>query len=49
VRYAVLHMYGYNESNRHDVEVRLDALRQYFRLLYEGEGTRLYEIVGYPP
>lgn len=49
VRYAVMHMYGYNDANRRDVETRLEALRQYFRLLYEGEGTRLYEIVGFPP
>jgi hypothetical protein len=49
VRYAVLHMYGYVESNRRDVEVRLKSLEQYFRLLYEGEDTRLYEIVAFPP
>src|SRR5262249_56424979 len=49
VRYAVFHMYGYIESNRRDVETRMSALQQYFRLLYEGERTRLYEIVGYPP
>jgi hypothetical protein len=49
VRYAVLHMYGYNSSNRRDVETRLQALQHYFRLLYDGEGTRLYEITGYPP
>jgi len=48
VRYAVFHMYGYNESNRRDVETRLQELARYFRLVYEGEDTRLYEIVGYP-
>jgi hypothetical protein len=48
VRYAVFHMYGYNESNRRDVVFRLGELQSYFRLLYEGEDTRLYEIVGYP-
>jgi hypothetical protein len=48
VRYAVFHMYGYNESNRRDVETRLEELRDYFRLIYSGEGTKLYEIVGYP-
>jgi hypothetical protein len=42
-------MYGYVESNRRDVEERLKSLQQYFRLLYEGEGTRLYEITGFPP
>ncbi len=49
VRYAVIHMYGYNESNRRDEDIRLNAMRQYLRLLYEGEETRLYEIVGAPP
>ncbi len=49
VRYALFHMYGYVESNRRDVEERLKSLQQYFRLLYDGEGTRLYEIMGYPP
>ena len=49
VRYAVFHMYGYNAENRHDIEVRLEELRQYFRPLYADEGTRLYEIVGFPP
>jgi hypothetical protein len=48
VRYAVFHMYGYNESNRQDVLTRLDQLQAHFRLLYEGEGTRLYEILSYP-
>lgn len=48
VRYAVFHMYGYNESNRQDVESRLRELEQYFRLIYSGEDTRLYEIVSYP-
>jgi len=49
VRYAVFHMYGYNAENRRDVEVRLEELGQYFRPLYADEGTRLYEIVGFPP
>jgi hypothetical protein len=49
VRYALFHMYGYVESNRRDAEERLKSLQQYFRLLYEGEGTRLYEITGFPP
>jgi hypothetical protein len=48
VRYAVFHMYGYNESNRHDVLTRLEELKEYFRPLYMDEGTRLYEIVGFP-
>jgi len=49
VRYALIHLYGYNESNRRDEELRLNAMREYLRLLYEGEGTRLYEIVAFPP
>ena len=48
VRYAVFHMYGYNESNRQDVLTRLQELAPYFRLVYSGEDTRLYEIVSYP-
>lgn len=48
VRYAVFHMYGYNESNRNDVLSRLAQLQEYFRPLYMDDGTRLYEIVGYP-
>jgi len=49
VRYALIHLYGYNESNRRDEELRLNAMREYLRLLYDGEGTRLYEIVAFPP
>ncbi|HEX7136211.1 MAG TPA: glycosyltransferase family 39 protein [Vicinamibacterales bacterium] len=48
VRYAVFHMYGYNESNRQDVLARLQEMAPYFRLVYSGEETRLYEIVAYP-
>ena len=48
-RYALIHLYGYNESNRRDEELRLNAMREYLRLLYDGEGTRLYEIVAFPP
>jgi Dolichyl-phosphate-mannose-protein mannosyltransferase len=48
VRYAVFHMYGYNESNRRDVLARLEELAPYFRLIYAGEDTRLYEIISYP-
>jgi hypothetical protein len=48
VRYAVFHMYGYNEVNRQEVLGRLDELAPYFRLIYSGEGTRLYEIVAFP-
>jgi hypothetical protein len=48
VRYAVFHMYGYNEANRQDVLTRLEELAPNFRLIYSGEDTRLYEIVAYP-
>jgi hypothetical protein len=49
VRYAVFHRYWYNDENWRDVVQRLDEFRPYLRLLYDGENTRLYEIVGYPP
>ena len=49
VRYAVFHMYGYNTENRNDVLTRLKQFEPYLRPLYVDEGTRLYEIVGFPP
>jgi len=49
VRYAVLHMYGYNTQNRGDVLERLAQYSQYLRPIYVTDDTRLYEIVGYPP
>ena len=49
VRYAVFHMYGYNTQNRNDVLARLKQFEPYMRPLYMDEGTRLYEIVGFPP
>jgi hypothetical protein len=49
VRYAVFHMYGYNTENRNDVLTRLKQFEQYLRPLYMDDGTRLYEIVGFPP
>ena len=33
MRYAVLHMYGYNTENRNDVLARLQEFAQYLRLL----------------
>ena len=48
VRYAVFHMYGYNETNRQEVLTRLAELQSYLRLIYSGDETRLYEITGYP-
>jgi hypothetical protein len=49
VRYAVFHMYGYNTQNRNEVLARLKQFEPYMRPLYMDEGTRLYEIVGFPP
>jgi hypothetical protein len=49
VRYAVFHMYGYNTQNRNEVLARLKQFEPYLRPLYMDEGTRLYEIVGFPP
>ena len=49
VRYAVLHMYGYNTENRNDVLARLKEFAPYLRPLYQDDTARLYEIVGFPP
>lgn len=49
VRYAVIHLYGYNTLNRNQVFERLKEFAPYLRLLYEDEGSRLYEIIGFPP
>jgi hypothetical protein len=49
VRYAVFHMYGYNDENRRDVLERLAEFAKYLRPLYEDRASRLYEIVGFPP
>jgi len=49
VRYAVFHLYGYNDENRRDVVARLEQFAPYLRPLYQDEATRLYEIVGFPP
>jgi hypothetical protein len=49
VRYAVFHLYGYNDENRNEVFARLKEFDQYLRSLYVDDGTRLYEIVGFPP
>jgi hypothetical protein len=48
VRYAVFHMYWYNDENRRDVIARLREFDAFLRPLYADEGTRLYEIVAYP-
>jgi len=49
VRYAIFHRYWYNDPNRGDVVARLKEFEPYVRQLYDGENTRLYEIVGSPP
>lgn len=49
VRYAMFHMYGYNDENRRDVLARLKEFAPYLRPLYVDDETRLYEIVAYPP
>jgi hypothetical protein len=49
VRYAVFHMYGYNEENRHDVLGRLKEFQTYLRPIFDDQATRLYEIVNFPP
>ena len=48
VRYAVFHMYGYNDENRRDVLARLVEFAPYLRPLYQDDTTRLYEITGFP-
>ena len=49
VRYAVFHRYWYNDPNWNDVLMRVKEFEPYLRPLYDGENTRLYEIVGFPP
>jgi hypothetical protein len=49
VRYAIFHRYWFNDENWQDVLTRLKTAEPYVRLLYDGEGTRLYEVVGFPP
>jgi hypothetical protein len=49
VRYAVFHMYGFNDENRRDVLGRLAEFAKYLRPVYQDQYSRLYEIVGFPP
>jgi len=49
VRYALFHRYWYNHENWRDVTARLKEFDAYLKPLYKDEGTRLYEIVGFPP
>lgn len=49
VRYAIFHMYWYNLENTRDVLTRLKEFEPYLRPIYIDAGTRLYEIVGFPP
>jgi len=48
VRYAVFHMYGYNDENRAEVLGRLKQFKRYLRLLYMDQTLRLYEIIDFP-
>ncbi len=48
VRYAVFHLYGYNDENRRAALARLDEFAPYLRPVYSDGQTRLYEIVVYP-
>ncbi|MCC7416670.1 MAG: hypothetical protein IT176_05960 [Acidobacteria bacterium] len=49
VRYAIIHLNGYNAENRHDVMKRLEEFSAHLRPLYQDDATRLYEIVSFPP
>ena len=49
VRYAIIHRYWYGDDTWATVVPRMRELAPYLKLLYEGEGTQLYEIVGFPP
>jgi hypothetical protein len=49
VRYAVIHLYGYNEEDRRAELARLKEFSQYLKPLYDDSFTQLYEIVGFPP
>lgn len=49
VRYAIFHRYWYNDENWNDVVARLAEFQAFLRPLYDGENTRLYEIVAFPP
>jgi hypothetical protein len=48
VRYALFHRYFYNDENWRDVTARLKEFDACFKPLYQDQGTRLYEIVGFP-
>lgn len=48
VRYAVIHLYWYNDEDRGKEPARLKEFENYLRPLYVDPYTRLYEIVGYP-
>ena len=49
VRYAIIHRYWYGADTWATVEPRMRELQQYLKPIYKGEGTELYEIVGFPP
>jgi hypothetical protein len=49
VRYAIIHRYWYGDDTWATVAPRMKEFESYMRPLYKGEGTELYEIVGFPP
>ena len=49
VRYAIIHRYWYGDDTWATVAPRMQQFAPYLKLIYNGEGTQLYEIVGFPP
>jgi len=49
VRYAIIHRYWYGDDTWATVQPRMQEFARYLRPVYKGEGTELYEIVGFPP
>lgn len=48
VRYAIIHRYWYSDETWATVAPRMTEFAPYLRPIYTGEGTELYEIVGFP-
>jgi len=49
VRYAIIHRYWYGDDTWATVVPRMQEFARYLKPIYKGEGTELYEIVGFPP
>jgi len=49
VRYAIFHRYWYSDDTWATVTPRMKEFAPYLRRIFAGEGTELYEIVGFPP